>query len=390
MNYDYIARKEHYGWLTFNTITHQVDKVEANQIVKLQKEHTVKIFQNPLVKGALTAPLKLFINVSNQCNLKCIHCFSDSSPQSKEAMPLEMIKSLISEAATMGVFLIIIGGGEPFMRTDLWEIIAFIRQKGMGVSLTTNGTIFNEKIITNLKKYQVRLNVSFDGKPETHDFIRQKKGTFEKTAKNLKIFKNYGLHPTIRYTLMTLNIKDVPFILNFARSMQLPIKVRRAKPADRAINNNLIITNPSKDYFKAIMLMNKDKNCNVEDIMSFTARSKQKILISDSDCGAATRVMFVEANGTINPCSFLGKNFFAGNYHNQSLYDIWNNSKNFIKMRSIPLNKDCKICNRRKKCHAECPAIRLHVGGSIYAKDPACLQPCFDEIYPCIDLEKNV
>lgn len=385
MKFDFIARKEHYGWLVFNTVSHKVDKFSYDDVLELKETSRVKLINNPEVEGALSGPLKLFINVSNHCNLECVHCFSDSSPKHKEAMPLSKMKSLVDEAAGMGVFLIIIGGGEPFMRPDIWEIISYIRGKNMGVSLTTNGTIINEKIINNIKKYQVRLNISFDGGEAIHDFIRRKVGVFNKTLANVKKFKLRDIKPTIRYTLMTLNLKDVPYMLELARKLELPIKVRRAKPSDRAIDNNLIITEATKEYYEAIMIMNQDDNCNVEDIMNCSGGLKEPLLLSNSDCGAGTRVMFVEADGTINPCSFLGKDFHAGNFYRDTLSNVWTTSEAFKQMRNVPLNSDCKSCHRKSTCHSECPAIRLHVGGSLDAQDPSCLKPYFNEFLPTIE-----
>ncbi|MBK8241863.1 MAG: radical SAM protein [Saprospiraceae bacterium] len=387
MNYDFIARKEHYGWVVFDTKLHSVEKTNLDFVENLEKQgYVINRIENSLIEGALTAPLKLFINVSNHCNLECIHCFSDSSPHHKESMPFDKMKDLINEAANMGVFLIIIGGGEPFMRTDIWEIISLIREKGMGVSLTTNGTIISPEIITNIQKHNVRMNISFDGCEETHDFIRKKQGAFLKTLSTVKILKEAGIKSTIRFTLMTLNIKDVAYMLHLATSLELQIKIRRAKPSDRAINNMLLIREATPEYYKAIMLMNSDPNCNVEDIMNCSGGLKEPLLLSKSDCGAGTRIMFVEADGTISPCTFLGKNFHSGNFYKNSLSEIWKESPEFQQMRNVPLNEDCKSCHRKLTCHSECPAMRLHIGGSLDAADPSCLKPFFEEYLPLQNL----
>ena len=385
IKYDYIARKEEYGWLIFDTVKHSTKKTDEAYLSELEtKGYSVRKRELPLVAGGLSAPIKLFINVSNHCNLECFHCFSDSSPQHKEYMPLDIMKSIVKQASDMGVFLIIIGGGEPFMRKGIWEIIEYIRSFNIGVSLTTNGTIINDKIIKNIIKFDVRMNVSFDGAEETHDMVRKQKGVFKKTLNMVMRLKNEGIFPALRFTLMKLNIKDVSYMISLAESLNLQLKVRRAKPSDRAIDSNVIITEATKEYYEAITLMNKSDICNVEDVMNCSGGLKEPLLLSTSDCGAGTRVMFIEANGIVSPCTFLGNDFHSGSVYDKKLLEIWTLSETFKKMRNIPHNNECTSCHRKSSCHAECPAMRLHVGGKLDAQDPSCLKPYFEEYLPSL------
>lgn len=335
--------------------------------------NAVKIITRPLVDGAMTAPIKLFINVSNKCNLECSHCFSASSPTGSYDIPIGKLRDIIDEASEMGVFLFIIGGGEPFMRKDIWEIISYIRSKGMGVSLTTNGTICNEEIMRNIKEYDVRMNISLDGKEETHDSVRGR-GVYRKALNNIKLMLLNGIKPTIRFTLMPLNIKDTCHMISLADTLGVSLKVRRAKPSSRAVKNDMIIKRIDKDYLEAIDLLNNSPICGVEDIMNTNFGAKESVLISDSDCGAATRIMFIEADGKISPCSFLRDEFWSGSIYTDTLDSIWCNSSQFKMIRGIKLNKECAKCYRKRVCHAECPAMRLHVNGSLDANEPGCLK----------------
>lgn len=371
-NTEYIARKEINGdWLVFNIIDHSVKWLNNDQLKKL---HNVKTVTRPLVMGAMTAPIKLFVNVNNKCNLECSHCFSASSPIGNYHIPYDKLISTIDEASEMGVFLFIIGGGEPFIRNDIWKIISYIRSKGMGVSLTTNGTICSDEIIKNIKEYDVRMNISFDGKEETHDSVRGKKGVYRTALKTVKIMMANGIKPTIRFTLMPLNIKDTPHMISLADTLGLKLKVRRAKPSSGAIKNDMIIKHIDKDYLEAINLLNNSPICGVEDIMNINFGVKEPLLVSDSDCGAATRIMFIEADGKISPCSFLRDEFWSGSIYTDTLDSIWRNSSHFKMIRNLKLNKECVKCYRKRVCHAECPSIRLYVNGSLDADDPGCLK----------------
>ncbi|NCB03824.1 MAG: radical SAM protein, partial [Spirochaetia bacterium] len=275
----------------------------------------VRIVEGSLVDGAMIAPIKLFINVDNRCNLECIHCFSASSPIGNYHIPYSKFIEIIDEAYEIGVFLFVIGGGEPLIRGDIWDIVSYIRSKGMGVSLTTNGTICNDEIIQNIKKYDVRMNISFDGKEETHDYIRGKGGAYRNALKTVKTMLISGISPTIRFTLMPMNIKDTAHMISLADTLGVKLKARRAKPSSRAVKNDMIIKAIDGEYLNAIYLLNDSPICGVEDIMNINYGAKESLLVSDSDCGAATRIMFIEADGRISPCSFLRDEFWSGSIY---------------------------------------------------------------------------
>ncbi len=371
-NVEYIARKEsNENWLVFHTIDHSVRWLDDDQLKKL---YSVKVVERPFVDNAMTAPIKLFVNITNKCNLKCSHCFSMSSPSGNDHIPYDKFVEIIDEASEMGIFLFVLGGGEPFLRNDLWEIISYIRSKEMGVSLTTNGTICNDETLRNIKKHNVRMNISFDGKEKTHDFVRGKSGVYRNALETVKIMLASGIKPTIRFTLMPLNLRDTPHMISLADTLGVKLKARRAKPSSRANRNDMIIKNVSDDYIEAVSLLNNSPICGVEDMMNVSFGAKEPLLVSDSDCGAATRIMFIEADGKIAPCSFLRDEFWSGSIYTDSLDSIWHNSSQFKALRNLELNGKCSKCDRRRICHAECPAMRLYVNGSLSADEHGCLK----------------
>ncbi len=238
----YIARKEHYGWLLFNSSTRVIQRVNYDYIKRLKKEGAlIREVVNPIIKGALSAPIKIFIDVSNYCNLQCLHCLSGSSPQNKIFLPYERIRELIEECYDLGVFMIKLGSGEQFLREDIWEIGDLIWHKGM------------EAINT------------------------------------LKRMIKAGINPAIRFTLMTINLRTVSHIVKLSSDLGVKLKVRRAKPQKRTIESGLIIQEASKEYFEALKILNKCRNCEIEDIMNFPGSVRSHLLIGPADCGAGTR-----------------------------------------------------------------------------------------------------
>jgi len=370
----YIARKEHYGWLLFNPVTQIIQRVNYDYIGRLKKQGVlIREVINPIVEGALTAPIKVFIDVTNYCNLQCLHCLSASGPQNKIFLPYEHIHAIIEECHDFGVFIIKIGGGEPILRDDLWKIVDLIWNKGMAISMSTNGTMLNDDITQNLKKYNINISVSIDGDENTNDYIRGK-GVYKKAINTLRRLKRAGINPSIRFTLMTVNLTIMKHVVKLSRDLGIKLKVRRAKPQKRTIENNLIIRDANREYFEALKILNTYKNCEIEDIMNFSNSIRAHLLIGLTDCGAGTRSIHVNYNGDVLPCIFLGNSFVDGNIYHTSLMDIWKNGEKTKIMRNIALNNECKTCERKMICHGECPAIRLYATGTLNGLDPSCLK----------------
>jgi radical SAM protein with 4Fe4S-binding SPASM domain len=381
--YAYLARRERDAWLLFDTVRHSVDPVTESHIRTLEADgHAVRRIERPLVRDAMTAPLKLFVSVSNRCNLSCAHCMSSSSPAGRTEPTTDDLLALIDEAGEMGVFLIVVGGGEPLMRRDLWQLVAAIRRHGMGVSLTTNATVVTDHDLKQFLHHQVRVNVSLDGAEENHDRIRRHRGAFRKTVATIRRMLDAGIRPTVRYTLMNSNLADVDAVLALCADLGVPVKARRAKPSGRVLETDDIITQPTQAYFDAVLKLNAADHCGVEDLMNTEAGEKEPLLLSETDCGAGTRIMFVDEDGTVSPCTFLGRGFHAGRWTPGILADFWQHAAPFQQMRDLPENKECSSCPRRRTCHSECPAMRLHTGGSLDAADPGCIKPLLLQLGP--------
>lgn len=370
----YRARLEARGWLLFDAIRHTTAWSTESELEYLSTSECVRRFVLPRIDGALTGPLKVFLSIGDRCNLTCTHCYSDSSPSGTHAPDPTDLHRVIESIDRMGTFTVIIGGGEPLLRRDLVELVTDVRTCGMGVSLTTNGTVHDRTVFERLAELHVRMNVSLDGMAAIHDRIRARAGSFDRTLAGIAMMRSKMLEPTIRYTLTNENIADVAKILALTRDLGLPIKVRRAKPSGRVLTNSQIITEVTPAYLEAVALMNEAPHCDLEDIMSTDASKKEEVLTGLNDCGAGTRLLFIEADGTISPCTFLGKEFESGNISTHSLPEIWRDGPAFREMRSISQNDDCNGCSREVNCHGECPAMRLHVGGALNAADPTCLK----------------
>lgn len=372
----FVLRREQGDWLAFNTLSCVATNLGAIMLSEVEVPgRIVRAIDSDPVEGAYSAPLKLFVSVSDRCNLSCEHCMSSSSPEGEKRLTNEDLMTIADEAADAGVFQITIGGGEPLIYRGIWDVVNHMRNRHLGVSLTTNGLVVRDSDIENLKKYSVKTNVSIDGAPRTHDRIRGKNGAYERTVANIRRMIAAGVTPDIRYTLMNSNLGDVDHMITLSQDLGLPLRPRRAKPSGRVLEGSEIITEPTPEYFDAVIRLNTALDCGLEDMMSLNPTPNEDYIMSDTDCGAGTRLAFIDEDGSISPCTFLGDGFKAGEWQKGELMNVWRNAPEFKEMRNLKQNDECGSCSRSSSCHSECPAMRLHVGGSLDAQDPGCIKP---------------
>jgi MoaA/NifB/PqqE/SkfB family radical SAM enzyme len=253
----FVLRKEKDEWLSFQDQTHTITRLGNVALESIDVDGIiVRTINKEPVDGALSAPLKLFVSVSNKCNLSCDHCMSDSSPHGEQSMSTDNLKQIADEAADMGIFQVTIGGGEPLLYKNLWDVVSYMREKHLGVSITTNGYIVRDLDIENLKKFHIKTNVSIDGSPDTHNRIRNKPGSYERTVINIRRMIAAGIRPTLRYTMMKSNIQDTEHMIKLAEDLDITLKPRRAKPSGRVVENHEILTEADDDYLEAVIKLN--------------------------------------------------------------------------------------------------------------------------------------
>lgn len=147
---------------------------------------------------SLDAPISVCWQVSRKCNLTCPHCISDSGPEvdTDPEMDTEKCLEFVDMLGEAGVHRIDMTGGEPLLRDDIVDIVERVHEWGMGVVITSNGTVGPEKYVE-LAEYDVYFQISLDGTKELHERVRGE-GTFERTLS----------------TIETLQEKSVPYRVN--------------------------------------------------------------------------------------------------------------------------------------------------------------------------------
>jgi len=355
------------NFVTYHANFHPIDTP------KIQKEASLQKNQSPhFVDWAITG----------KCNLSCRHC--RGMPVSE--MPTERARRLIAEIAELKPGWVLVEGGEPLLRRDLFELLELMQQKRLETHLITNGILLTPQIITSLKQLEVRVVISIDGATAaTYESIREG-ASFEKVVEQARVCAQAGLLEAIDFILLKSNYAEIPAIFELAASVGVPkITLIGLKPCHDYSGKLL----SAEEYREAIKLTcQAAQETGVEfffDEPFFWATVKELgltahlptadagIVISSTSACAIGEYLFIESTGEVKPCSFAP--MVIGNVNERPLGELWR------EMLVSPLLCQIKDPHTRTGYCLDCPYLADCKGcrsrtfvltGDWFAPDPVC------------------
>lgn len=163
-------------------------------------------------------------NVGQRCNLKCIHCYSQSKDiEYPGELNTKEAKAMLDGLAEYGAPVILFSGGEPLMRKDLMELITYARNKGLRAVISTNGTLITEEKAEELRKFGLSyVGISLDGLRETNDKFRGIEGAFDDALQGIRNCLKLGIKVGLRFTINKRNAHDIPGIFELIEKEKIP------------------------------------------------------------------------------------------------------------------------------------------------------------------------
>ncbi len=334
----------------------------------------------------------LAFEITPRCNLNCIHCRTSASMGLKDRLTKQQIMDVMGEIATRYKPVVVLTGGEPLLRRDLFDIADYIREKGMRVGLATNGTLVNESLAEKIKEHVDIVSLSLDGSTsKVHDDFRKVKGAFDATVRAARILKEKGVDFIINSSFTRRNQHDIENTYRLAKSlgakawyMFLIVPTGRGKE----IFDELVTR---EDYIKILRwhfymeLEEKDifvrptcapeyyALCDMEAKKHGIDYKRRNLKFSTGGakgCIAGQSIAFIGYDGEVKPCSYFLRS--AGNVLDKGFLDIWGNSKIFKDMRDFAnYNRKCAICRYINVCGG-CRARADAYYGDYMALDPYC------------------
>ncbi len=161
-------------------------------------------------------PPVLQLHPTKRCNLRCLHCYSNSAPTERDEQDVSRLMGAIADAAAQGYRVVSISGGEPLLYSALPSLLVEARRHGLHTTVTTNGLLLDNRRIQLLSGQVDFLAISLDGAPELHNYIRNAPRAFETMHKRLDPLRRSGLPFGFLFTLTHQNISDLGWVAEFS------------------------------------------------------------------------------------------------------------------------------------------------------------------------------
>lgn len=163
-------------------------------------------------------------NVTRRCNLKCVHCYSQSEDLDyRGELSHDEGKALLDDLAQFGSPVVLFSGGEPLIRPDILELVRYAAQKGLRAVISTNGTLISSDIARKLHDIGLSyVGISLDGLQDVHDAFRGVKGAFSRAMKAIDNCREAGLKVGLRFTINRRNYQDISGVLDLVEERRIP------------------------------------------------------------------------------------------------------------------------------------------------------------------------
>ena len=309
---------------------------------------------------------------TSACNLLCSYCRARATaePDVDELGTKEAL-ALIDDVALLKP-LLILSGGEPLLRPDIFLLARYAVSKGLRVSLATNGTLLTPELVDEIVSSGVsRVSISLDGStPEDHDAVRGK-GCYLRAMRGIENLRG-RVDFQINFTITKRNAKELLPIFDLADNLKAKaLHFFFLVPTGRGIEEDLVSPDLQEELLSLIDL---ERSRRTIEVQVTCAPQYARIAPPGSGrrgggCLAGTSFVFISRRGEVYPCGYLPVP--AGNVREQSFSEIWENSIVFKALRERKLKGKCGECTYRITCGG-CRARAFAKNGDYLESDPMC------------------
>ena len=325
-------------------------------------------------------------NLTKRCNLRCSHCYLDASfldGDVVDELSLAECRKLIDQMAEVNPnACLILTGGEPLLREDIYEIASYANEKGFMVVMGTNGLLLNDTTVPKMLDAGIKgIGVSLDSiRPEIHDRLRGLPGSWEKAIKGIEAAKKYNLDFQIQTTVTKENFKEISEMIDFSYKLDatgfylffLVCTGRGEKMTDitpeqyeevlsyvykvHGNYNGMMVRAKCAPHFKRIAYQTNQNSPLLKGYVG--------------GCRAGTNYCRITPEGEVTPCPYMHNS--VGNIKNLSFNDIWSDSELFQQLRHPKYEGKCEYCEFKLLCGG-CRARALAENNNVFGEDPWCI-----------------
>lgn len=354
--------------------------------------HPEKI--NPSADQESQATLRLVAwEITRNCNLNCVHCRAAATMGPYEGeLDTPACMTLLDQIAEVGSPIVILTGGEPLLRKDIFDIARCGTDKGLRMVMAPNGTLITEDMARKMAESGIRrISISLDGSTrEIHDRFRGVDGAYDGALNGITMAKKAGIEFQINTTITQTNLEEIPKILKLAEKLGavahhifLLVPTGRGKYiVDQAID--------AAEYERTLNWFYDQREKTSLQLKATCAPHYYRILRQRAKregvavtfkthgldavtrgCLGGTGFCFISHRGIVQPCGFLDVN--SGDVTQTPFAEIWNHSEVFNRLRDFDkLEGKCGVCGYKNVCGG-CRARAYEATGDFMAEEPLCI-----------------
>ena len=378
------------------------------------------------MKTATNKPRLVFWEVTKGCNLRCIHCRATATELSSSLdLPTTKALNIIKQVSQLSLPILVLSGGEPLFRADIFELARYACECGLRVALATNGTLVNKEVARKIVDAGVRrVSISLDGADAaTHDAFRGIPGAFEGALAGLRNLKELGMSVQINMTIARHNAHQLPAVLEMVRGLGadalhtfllvpvgcgVDIAAEQMVPADeyekilnwfydRAQEGGIELKATCAPHYFRVARQRRAAERRAASLAPPTSGGNGHAIgptemtmpgstgiglhphaghpggmqAVTKGCLAGTGVCFISHQGEVYPCGYLP--VLAGNLNQQTFAEIWENAPVFEQLRDTGnLKGKCGYCEFRNICMG-CRARAFAATGDYLDEEPFCV-----------------
>ena len=354
----------------------------------------------PAHRRTPTGPVVIW-NLIRRCNLNCKHCYSLSADVDFPGeLSTDEVFAVMDDLRAFGVPVLILSGGEPLLRPDIFEISARAKAMGFYVGLSTNGALIDPP--TSRRIAEVGYNyvgISLDGIGEVHDAFRRQEGAYEASLRGVRLCRDQGIKVGLRYTMTEQNKESLPALLDlmereavdkfslshlvyagrgnryrgddaYHRTSRQALDLLFARCWDyqqRGLEKEFVTGNNDADgvYFLFWVRQNfPDREAHI--------RAK---LAAWGGNASGVNVANIDNLGNVHPDTFWW-HYSVGNVRERPFSEIWPDTSDPImaglKARPRRLKGRCGACSYFDICGGNTRVRALQLTGDAWEEDPAC------------------
>ncbi|MCI6483490.1 MAG: putative heme d1 biosynthesis radical SAM protein NirJ2 [Selenomonadaceae bacterium] len=319
-------------------------------------------------------------NTTNACNMYCDHCYRDAGCKAEEELSTAEAKTLLEQIARAGFKIMIFSGGEPLMRPDIVELVAYAASLGLRPVFGTNGTLITLEMAQKLKAAgAMGMGISLDSMDrEKHNKFRKFPGAWEGAVQGMRNCRAAGLPFQIHTTVMEWNNHELEALTDFAvaegavaHHFFFLVPTGRAK----TIEAESLRAEAYEDTLTRIMKKQQEVEIELKptcapQFLRIAAQMGLKTRFRRG-CLAGTAYCIISPRGKVQPCAYL--NMELGDVRQTPFDEIWKNSEVLNKLRTLEYSGGCGSCEYKRACGGCRARAAYYHEGDYMAEEPWCL-----------------